>query len=329
MDKMPAAARLTEIVVAIPIRDEEATIRPLLEALARAARQSPLPVTALVLANNCIDDSAAHARAFSDQFLALEVHEVSLTDASAGRARGLAMELAFRDGALLMTTDGDAVPDADWIAAALRATLAGADLVCGTIGCDCSHVLATQSGRRITVVEAAYADLQHELRHAIDMMAGRQSTLRPHYVESGASMAIRSDCLRMIGGLPDVASSEDRALVHRAEEMGLSVRYDSTMHAHVSARLYGRARGGMAETLRARMVDPDPLADQAMLPVDVLAHFWISAISGLTLPFPNRAVPYGRHLRASDLERDLPDLERLLSETVRPAFAQWRESAAA
>ncbi|WP_136685936.1 glycosyltransferase family 2 protein [Falsirhodobacter xinxiangensis] len=329
MDKFIKAARLTEIIVAIPIRDEEATIGLLLEALARAARRSPLPVTALVFANNCIDHSAARARAFSDPFLAIELHEVSLTDASAGRARGLAMELAMRDGALLMTTDGDAEPDADWIAAALRATLSGADLVCGTIGCDCSHVLATPSGRRITSVEIAYADLQHELRHAIDIMAGRQGTSRPHYIESGASMAIRADRLRMIGGLPDVGSSEDRALVHRAEEAGLTIRYDGAMRAHVSARLHGRARGGMAETLQARMVDPDPLADQAMLPVDTLARLWRTAVSGLALPFPSRAVAFGRQLRASDLERDLPNLERLLSGAARPAFAQWREGTAA
>lgn len=319
---LPASSHLTEIIVAVPVRDEEARLPALLTALAKAARRSALPVTALIFANNCLDRSAAFARGFADPFLSLEVHEAALTDASAGRARKLAMELAMRDGALLMTTDGDAIPDADWIAAALRSVNSGADLVCGTIDSDCRHVLATPSGRRITEVEARYAGLQHELRHAIDRLAGRQGAARPHYVESGASMAIRADVLRMIGGLPDIPSSEDRALVHRAEDFGLTVRYDGAMLAHVSGRLQGRAAGGMAETLRERMVHPDPLADQAMLPVSLLQGLWRRAVSGLASPFPCRASAWGQRLRASDLERMLPELEGLL-DTVRPQFDQW------
>lgn len=318
-----ASSRLTEIVVAVPIRDEEARLSTLLDALAVAARRSTLPVTALIFANNCLDRSAEVARSFADPFLSLQVHEAVMTDASAGRARRLAMDLATRDGALLMTTDGDAIPSADWIVAALRSVNAGADLVCGTIDSDCTHVLATPSGRRITEVEALYAGLQHELRHSIDRMAGRQGEARPHYVESGASMAIRSDVLRIIGGFPNIPSSEDRALVHRAEDLGLTVRYDSEMSAHVSGRLQGRAAGGMAETLRERMVHPNPLADQAMLPIFMLEDLWRRAVSGLALPFPSRASAWGQRLRASDLERMLPDLRTLL-DAVRPQFNQWQ-----
>lgn len=317
---------LSHVTIAIPIRDEAARMRRLLVALAAAAERSALPVTALVLANNCRDHSAGITAAFAHPLLRIDLHEVTMADASAGGARRLAMELAAQDGALVMTTDGDAVPDPGWIAAALRHANAGADLVCGTIAADCQHVLATASGSRITRAEEAYRALLHETRHAIDQMAGRQGAVLPHYVESAASMAIRADSYRKIGGLPDIRSSEDRALVHLAEGHGLSVRYAEDMHAWVSARLHGRATGGMAEALRERMSEADPLADQALLPVPVVADLWSQALGGLPPFFPSRAAPCGPRPRASDLEAWLPGLQHFTETTLRPQFAHWQRA---
>lgn len=317
-----------QVVVAIPVRDEAARLRRLLSALATAAQRSPCPVTALVLANNCRDDTPAIARAFRHPSLAVETVEITFAahEACAGRARRLALDLALRDGALLMTTDGDAVPAPGWIAAALHHVAQGADLVCGTIGADARHVLATPSGARIAQAEAAYGRLVHEVRHCHDQMTGRQPVggPRPHYMESGASLAIRADGYAAIGGLPALRSSEDRALVHRADLHRLSVCYAPGMHAHVSARLFGRAEGGMAECLRRRMVEVDPLADQAMLSVAAIQGLWRRAMAGDPAPYPDRARPCGRRLRASDLERDLPALARLVARRVRPDFAAWQ-----
>ncbi|RDD95664.1 glycosyltransferase family 2 protein [Paracoccus pantotrophus] len=316
-----------QVVIAIPVRDEAARIGSLLGALARAASRCPLPVTALVLANNCRDRTGAIARAFSCPPLRMEVHEIAFPDdqASAGRARRAAMELAVRDDALLMTTDGDAIPHPDWINAALRATAAGADLVCGAITARVDHVLATASGARITRVEGAYGTLVHEIRHCLDQMAGRQAATapRPHYMESGASLAIRADAYRAIGGLPVVDAGEDRALVHRAETHGLRIRYADDMCVRVSARLHGRAQGGMADCLRQRMCDGDPFADQAMLPWDMLRRLWMRAMVDRPAGFPDRARVWGTRLRASDLEQGLPELDRFVSGTVRPDFARW------
>ena len=320
---------LDQVVIAIPVRDEAARIGRLLEALADAASRCPLPVTAIVLANDCGDRTAAIARRFSRPSLRIEVLDIRFPDhqASAGRARRVALEFAARDAALLMTTDGDAIPGPDWINAALRATAAGADLVCGTITAQVEHVLATPSGARIARAEGAYGALVHEIRHCLDWMAGRQAGSRPHYMESGASLAIRADAFRGIGGLPAVDSSEDRALVHRAECHGLTIRYAEDMCVRVSARLHGRAQGGMAECLRRRMCDGDPPADQAMLPVDVLRNLWARAMAGGPIGFPDRAQPSGAWLRASDLERALPELDRFVGGTVRPDFARWMPNA--
>lgn len=319
---------LTHVSVAIPVRDEADRIPALLAALAEAAHHAALPVEAVILANNCTDASAEVAGSFSHPALTVRVHSVTFPtpEASAGRARRVAMDRAARPGALLMTTDADALPQPRWIAVAVETMQRGADLVCGAIMCEVPHVLATLSGARITRAEQAYATLQHQIRHCIDQMAGRQplGAPRPHYMESGASMAIRADRYLAVGGLPRMDHSEDRAMVHLAEARGLSVRYVAEMQARVSARLQGRAEGGMAACLRHRMQDHDPLADQAMLRPEALRGLWQAALSGDLPVYPDRSLTPAQPLRASDLEAELDALSRLLEGTVRPDFAAWR-----
>lgn len=322
-----ATDAITHVSIAIPVRDEAERLYRLLDALAGAASNCDLPVTAVVLANNCTDASEQIARLFGSPALQVSVHAVTfpVPTASAGKARRAAMDLAAGPGGLLMTTDADAIPGLGWIRAALDATRAGADLVCGSITADVPHVLATPSGARITRAEEAYSALLRRVRHRLDQVAGRQSLMSapPHYMESGASMAIRADRYHAIGGLPALDFGEDRALVFRAEAHGLRVHYSPDMSARVSGRLQGRAAGGMAACLRHRMQDTDPLADQAMILPDTLRRMWADAMSGQVRAYPDRSVPAGPHLRASDLEARLQDLAMLVDGTVDPDFARW------
>ena len=321
----PGAPR--HVAIAVPARNEAARLPRLLTALGVAATLSPVPVTVLLLINNSDDGSARLARDVLHPALRIRTVETRFarSEACAGHARRVAMGLAARPGGLLMTTDADAVPGPRFIAAALRAVAGGADLVCGRISTRVPRVLATPSGARITAAEAAYAALVHETRHRIDQMAGRlpPGDRRPHYVESGAALAIRADAFRAIGGLPPRRHGEDRALVHHAAHSGLAVRYCDMMHARVSGRLRGRAEGGMAECLRHRMQDADPLADRAMLTPAQLAQLWEAALAGDTTPFPDRSLPQGAPARASDLEARLPVLARFVEDRVRPDFAAW------
>ncbi len=323
-DTRPA---MTHITVAIPVRDEAERLHRLLDALAGTAANCDLPVTAVVLANNCTDGSERIARSFRSPALQVAVHPVTFPGptASAGRARRSALDIAAETGGLLLTTDADALPGPGWIRAALDAMRAGADLICGSISTDVPHVLATPSGARITRAEEAYSALLRRVRHRLDQIAGRQPLMSatPHYMESGASMAIRADRYRAIGGLPALDFGEDRALVFRAEAHGLNVRYSADMTARVSGRLQGRADGGMAACLRHRMQDIDPMADQAMILPDTLRAMWADAMSGTIRAYPDRSVPAGPPLRASDLEARLPDLSALVDGTVEPDFARW------
>lgn len=314
---------LREVVIAIPVRNEAQRLPRLLQALSNAAARTPLPVTAIFLANNCTDGSENVALSFRHPALSVRVISCHLADPTAGLARRMAFDLAARDGALIMTTDADAVPHPNWITSAMGAASAGADVVCGRVLADLRAVMAAPQVRRVARLETAYRRLLHETRHALDSLSGRARCRQPHYIEAGASLAIRAECYRQIGGMPEVRSSEDRALVHRAEQHGLRIDYAPAMTVTVSARLCGRAEGGMAETLRSRISDPNPLVDQAMLPLPVVRQLWHAAITGRPLPYPSRADTGGwSRLRASDLETALPDLRDFVRRNVRPYLSR-------
>jgi hypothetical protein len=127
---------------------------------------------------------------------------------------------------------------------------------------------------------------------------------------------------RRLGGLPHVTTSEDRALVRRAEQVGARVAYERGFRATVSARLDGRAAEGMAATIRQRLEESDPLADQDLRPVSALRREWAAARS--SAPGESLRLPPWRRLRASDLERQIAELEVFVTRGVEPDFAsQW------
>lgn len=318
----------SSVVIAIPVKDEERRIQYLLRSLDRAARRVNLPVTVVILVNNTSDRTVLRVREV-ERHLALHIalHDVTLPRelSNAGNARRLCMDLAAAHDshAILMTTDADAVVGLDWISAAI-AGLQNSDLVCGMIGCDDIGPSLCASASRIASAEERYAPLLHEVRFCLDRLQGRQSLAvqRPHYMESGAALAMDVRTYDAIGGLPPVACSEDRALVHLAERHGLRVGYSRAMSTWVSARLNGRAAGGMADCLATRRDVADPEADQAMLPLNILSTLWHDAIAGGQSPFPDRSIAMGARLRASDLEDALPDLEAFVTDVVRPTFVR-------
>ncbi|SMO98264.1 Glycosyl transferase family 2 [Paracoccus laeviglucosivorans] len=305
--------------MALPIKDEQDRIQTALAALDLAARRIGNPVLVVALVNNSSDRSCARILEIAPRLgITLHLHQITLPLplANAGNARRLAMEIAaglVPDG-VLMTTDADAVVSPDWLRAGLM-SLAGADVVCGAIRPDGATAISAAS-RRVERIEAKYAAALHEVRFAVDQLCGRQRC-RPHYMESGASLALHVRAYDAIGGLPAVACSEDRALVHSAESHGLRLRYCNRMSATVSTRLLGRAQGGMAECLRARRHAADPLADQAMLPPDHIVALWERAQSGQNVLWPDRSAATGRRLRISELEAALPELRYFVARTVR------------
>lgn len=310
------------IAVALPVKNEESCVRYALASLDIAARRVEAQVSVAILVNNTTDATCDRVREIAESLsISVDLHDVTLPPplANAGSARRICMQIAadLAPDGVLMTTDADAVVSPDWFAAAL-AQLSGADLVCGAIDVrDAPSFSASYC--RIERVETLYKAALHDVRFAVDRLNSRQSgRKRPHYIESGASLAMWTRSYDAIGGLPAVTSSEDRALAYQVEAQGLRVRYCDAMRSSVSARLDGRAEEGMAACLKARLLTADPWADQSMLPVPQIVALWDAAQAGRPVLWPDRSVGHAPRLRASDLEAALPELSAFVSDVVRP-----------
>jgi cellulose synthase/poly-beta-1,6-N-acetylglucosamine synthase-like glycosyltransferase len=312
------------IAIAVPARNEEQFISRHLARLEQAAERTDARVSILIFANNCFDRTVELVRSRRGQAEVRVVEaDLPVGRATAGWARRLAAENAVRlfpTAKSILTTDADSELRPESLEAIRSHFRAGSDVVCGAISTNLPDAVAKASSivRHDRLAEP-YGALICELRFAIDRLYGRQPEgPAPHYIESGACIALTRDLYDRIGGLPSVAVGEDRALVRLAEQVGASVTYCDIAHAVVSARLEGRAPGGMAETIRLRLADPDPLADSTMVSADDLKCHWQDAvarvIAGKRPPMPVAS----SLLRTSDLERELPRLAAFIEETVRP-----------
>ncbi|HEX3402885.1 MAG TPA: glycosyltransferase family 2 protein [Acetobacteraceae bacterium] len=255
-------------VVAIPAKDEEERIGLCILALARQTRP---PDAVLLLLNNCSDRTAEVARGLSRRLpydLYIAKHTFPAPIANAGNARRLAMKyaagLAGRDG-ILLTTDADSVVPEDWVANNLAAISAGADLVCGQVQLD------AMGAASIPPHLHADAAQERELTRLLDEVGRRLDPEAadpwPRHTEAaGASLAVTVAAFTRAGGIPAIASAEDRAFVSALARMDARIRHDPAITVTVSGRIHGRAPGGMADTIRRRIRQRDEFADQSLEP---------------------------------------------------------------
>lgn len=283
-----APARPRRAVIAITACDEARDLPACLAALARQRDTAGRPldladIAVLVLANNCSDRTAARARALAPSLpFALVVAERDLPprEAHAGGARRAALDaaLGLLDPAgpgVLLSTDADARSDPHWLAACLGAIDAGADAVAGRYRADPAEAasLLPPALRAREAAEARYAALLDEMAAHLDPLP--HDPWPRHAIHSGASFALTTAAYRRIGGLPAVPLGEDRALFAALARVDARIRHAPEASVTVSARLRGRARGGMADTLSARLRDPaGALPDDRLEPA---ADAWLRA----------------------------------------------------
>lgn len=246
-------------VVAVPARNEADRLPSLLEALACQTwlERPNRRLDVILVLNNCDDASADVAEAVRPLFpsLRLEVVDVVLApwQAHVGWARRVAMDRACARAAscgVLVSTDADALPAPNWIDATLDAITAGADLVGGQITGNKAEEAALGAGFvRRAVRHLEYAQLADRL---FSLMLPRAHDPWPRHADhTGASLAIRSEVYAALGGIPPLPFREDVALVAKAVAAGYRLRHPLDVTVRVSARLHGRARGGMADCLKA------------------------------------------------------------------------------
>jgi hypothetical protein len=260
-------------IIAIPARNEEECLPECLDALAQ--QRGGVPFAVVVFANNCDDHTVEAARAMQPRLpFRLRVEAVSLPEGcrTAGHARRGAMDLAGAmaeaDHALLLSTDADARPRPDWLANMRRHVAAGADAVAGrAIMTEAEAACLPPALRHRLRREAYLARLMDRIAAALDDIPW--DPWPRHCGHWGANFAVRAATYARCGGVPKVPLAEDRAFFSLLESHDARIRHAEDCIVEVSARLQGRAPGGMADVLERRAHGEDPLCDAVIEP---LAH---------------------------------------------------------
>lgn len=258
-------ANRRKVVVAVPAKNEEDCIGALIRALVE--QSSPVTKISLLL-NNCTDGTRAIAAEAARCDGRIDIADIDLPpgQATAGEARRLALrraaEVAGPDG-VIITTDADCRPEPGWVAKNLRDIDAGADVVCGAARLDERD--ATPERVQFDLArESMYAALLDEIATIVDPDPADPWPRHQHH--SGASIAMTSAILAKVGGAPHVAVGEDRALIERFQLFDAKIRHAPDIAVTVSARMAGRAAGGMAEALNRRAQKFDEMTDAALEP---------------------------------------------------------------
>lgn len=255
--------------VCVPARNERERLPLLLQALAEQDVEGPIPIA--ICLNNTTDASmeviATVSRRYRDRLaVALEVATFPPELAHAGSARAAAMAAGMarleRSGGVLITSDADARPPANWISANLEAIAAGADIVGGRLVLDENDDILPGVAASRALWDRYWAAVR-QIEDEIDPCPWDPPPR--HGDHTGGSLAITTEMHRRSGGIPLIASGEDRAFVEAAIIAGGRLVHPPEVWTRVSARPFGRAAGGMAEMMK-RMSDTASRGEAEMAP---------------------------------------------------------------
>jgi len=262
--QLPPPCAALQACVIIPAKDEAANLPATLAALAAQTTLSgqALPsgmIEVLVLANNCLDRTAATVRQAARRHpnLVLHVAEVQLPhpQAHVGRARRLLLDEAAQrlestigPTGVLLSTDADTLAASTWLAATLHEMELGAEAVGGRILTQTAATTERCPVRRTQLSDAAYRVLLRQLEDQLDPCAADRWPC--HHQHYGASLALTVRAYRRVGGLPAVPFLEDEALWQLLVQQDLPVRHSPHVQVYTSARRCGRVEVGLSWQLR-------------------------------------------------------------------------------
>ncbi|VVT14877.1 conserved hypothetical protein [Sphingomonas sp. EC-HK361] len=243
------------------MRNEQDSLPALIDVLANQARALDCHVIGCFYLDSCTDDSAvilenARARA---PFEIRMAQGSSAFVPNAGRARRLAFYLGLAaldhaPDAVLLTTDADSLPAADWLHANLDA-LGHAEIVAGEI-----RQSDTGFSHHHARVER-YFNRLHQLNRAVDPVPWEAPAT--HHYAGGASLAMTASTYAILGGFQDHPRGEDALLIETAAWHGLRVRRDARVGVVTSTRRVGRVDLGFAAHLRG--LDETESTDEIMV----------------------------------------------------------------
>ncbi len=221
---------VTRIGVVVPAHNEERLLARCLTALRAASRPVPVPVTFIVVLDDCTDASRDICRQCGVDSQEIKARNV-------GTARAIGFQTLIDDEPnparlWLASTDADSQVEPTWLHQQLDLARAGADVVLGVVRLDQDSAAP-------------------ELRHAFD--ADYQKHLfddGTHNHVHGANLGLRASVYLRAGGFPQIPNHEDHRLIHRLRRTpGVIITRSQQLIVSTSARLESRCDGGFAATL--------------------------------------------------------------------------------
>ncbi len=251
--------------IVVPARNEEQLLPHLIASLADQRELDGTPVDprhseVLLLLNNCSDGTSEVARVLQSRYPRLTLHvtdiEFTSEDAHVGRARQALFDVALerfrslgRESGVILTTDADSRPAQDWIAQNEAEVAAGVDGVGGRITLDRAEHAALPAGvRRLFLLDIGYRRALEALRHLY--APERHDPYPRHHQHFGGSLGVTARAYARAGGMPLRRSSEDVALYRAVLESGGRFRHSYRVRVETSARMVGRAPGGLSDAIR-------------------------------------------------------------------------------
>jgi glycosyltransferase involved in cell wall biosynthesis len=212
-----------EIIVVVPAHNEEDRLPACLKSVHTAADRVQIPVTVVVVLDDCTDDSRRM----------IEPRVTCLTTAAGnvGAARALGFTHAATGAGSdtwLATTDADSLVPRNWLADQLTHHRSGAEAVVGTVRVDWRHHSATT-------------------RRKYEQRYGRAGRDEPHGHVHGANLGIRADAYWRVGGFRPLERGEDVDMVDRLERNGARMVWDRTNPVLTSDRMDFRVTGGFGD----------------------------------------------------------------------------------
>jgi glucosyl-3-phosphoglycerate synthase len=235
---------LTAIVV-VPARDEAARIADCIEALA-AQTIGPAAFSVIVVLDDCHDDTGSVAvRAAHRCRLTLET--IQGPGRGAGPARRMGMDRACerllaagRADGLVACTDADSRPALDWLERQLAHLESGAGTVAGRIELDPAEAARLPAGVVKRRAREAAARLER---------VRRREPGADHHHFAGASIGVRADAYRALGGIRPLTALEDADFAERAIASRVPLVRADDVVVMTSARSEGRVSHGLSADL--------------------------------------------------------------------------------
>ena len=232
---------LTSVVV-VPARDEQETIAACLRAL--AAQTIGLEHFETIVVLDGCRDATADVVASCAATSGLRVTTLIGPGQGAGAARRLGMDAAAerlfecgRPDGLIVCTDADSRPAADWLERQLAHARDGARAIAGFIELDPIE----RHGLPEPVLRRRDRDAATRLRRV-----RHRDPEAAHHHFAGASLAVTAAVYRGVGGLEPLEALEDAAFADRLTDHRISIHRPLDVRVTTSARARGRARRGLS-----------------------------------------------------------------------------------